>query len=199
MGADGSLVKQAVAVGVGPSRSLRILNGGPHAAESGTIRVRSGGCTTDCGPDDVYRIRVYETTCAVPRFNNAGTQTTVLILQNPGSEAISGTVYFWNAAGTLAGSTAITIAARSTQVLNTSTVSGVAGQSGAHHGRARRAVRGPDGEDGGARGGDRLQLRFANDVEAVELHRRCTSRTGAPCQLAPRPLVADTVIVLARQ
>ncbi len=130
LGADGLLVRQAVAVGVGPARSLRMLNSGPHATEPGTIRVRSGGCTTGCGPDDVYRIRVHETTCAVPRFNNAGSQTTVLILQNRGAEPISGTVYFWSAAGTLVGSSAIWIAARSTQTLNTKAVAGVSGKSG---------------------------------------------------------------------
>ena len=36
---------------------------------------------------------------AVPRFNNSGTQVTVLLLQNPTNYTITGTVYFWSAAG----------------------------------------------------------------------------------------------------
>jgi hypothetical protein len=65
------------------------------------IRVRSGGCTTDCGPDDEYRIRVYETTYSIPRFNNAGSQVTVLLLQNPAAYTIVGHAYFWDTAGVL--------------------------------------------------------------------------------------------------
>ena len=56
----------------------------------------------ESGPaDDVYRIRAYETTYSVPRFNNAGTQTTVLILQNPAAYPISGNIYFWSTSGAL--------------------------------------------------------------------------------------------------
>ena len=58
------------------------------------------GCTTDCGPDDVYRIRVpRRRRTEVPRFNNSGTQITVLLLQNPTNYTINATVYFWNTAG----------------------------------------------------------------------------------------------------
>jgi hypothetical protein len=95
------------------------------------IRVRSGGCTTTCGAHDVYRIRAYETTYTIPRFNNSGTQITVLILQNPRSHAISGTIYFWNGAGALLGSSAFTLSGKATLVLSTASVSGVAGASGA--------------------------------------------------------------------
>ena len=42
----------------------------------------------------------YETTYAVPRFNNLGSQVTVLLLQNPTNYTITGTVYFWSATGT---------------------------------------------------------------------------------------------------
>ena len=60
---------------------------GQHQGDRGDERVRSasssGGCDTDCGPDDVYQIHAFETTYSIPRFNNAGTQITVLLLQNP--------------------------------------------------------------------------------------------------------------------
>jgi hypothetical protein len=98
------------------------------------LRVRNGafGCGTLCGPAAQYRIRVYDTTVAVPRFNNAGSQVTVLIVQNPTTwtRNIAGTVYFWNTAGTLLGSTTFSLAAKAALVLNTTTVAGVAGQGG---------------------------------------------------------------------
>jgi hypothetical protein len=96
------------------------------------LRIQSGGCTTDCGPEDQYHLQFYDTTVAVPRFNNAGGQTTVLIVQNPTTwtRDIAGTAYFWSPTGTLLGSTTFSLAAKAALVLNTSTVPGVAGVSG---------------------------------------------------------------------
>lgn len=99
---------------------LRWANGGGVVA-SERIRVRSGGCTTTCGADDTYRLRFYETTAAIPRFNNSGSQITVLLLQNPADEAISGTIRFWGAEGGLLASSPFSIGAFSVLVLNTST------------------------------------------------------------------------------
>ena len=123
----------------------------PHAACAGatpssstvtthTIRVRSGGsCSTDCGADDIYRIRFYETTCSIPRFNNSGSQLTVVVLQNPADYTITGTVYFWSGTGTLLASSDFTLAAKQTHVLNTSTLAALSGKAGtitiAHDGR----------------------------------------------------------------
>ena len=97
----------------------------------------SSGCTTDCGQDDVYRLRAYETTYAVPRFNNSGTQITVLLLQNPTNYTIDGVVYFWNPAGAPVGNFPFSLTGKQTQVLNTSTVApGTAGAvTVTHNGR----------------------------------------------------------------
>jgi hypothetical protein len=96
------------------------------------LRVRSGGCTTACGAAGQYRIQFRDTTVAVPRFNNAGGQITVLIVQNPTdwTRDIAGTVYFWSPAGTLLGSTTFSLPARAALTLNTGSVPGVAGQGG---------------------------------------------------------------------
>jgi hypothetical protein len=136
--AGGSTVLQSSdPVGVGYSRSLRWANQTSLDIPNQRIRVTSGSCTTDCGADDVYRLRAYETTYAVPRFNNSGTQVTVLLLQNPTNYAISGTVYFWSAAGTQVGTSPINLAPKALQVLATQTVAPA--QSGAltiaHNGR----------------------------------------------------------------
>jgi len=140
IGADSVTVLQdSLPVGAGPSRSLRWRNASSAAVEDQTIRIRSAQCGTDCGPDDIYRIRAYETTYAVPRFNNSGTQITVLVLQNPTSEAVAGEIYFSAASGALAAVQPFALGPKATLVLNTATVPGAAGVSGAitvaHDGR----------------------------------------------------------------
>jgi len=126
--AGGVLIQSSIAVGVGYTRSLRWENGLAVEVNDERIRVQSTGCTTDCGPDDVYRIRAAETTYAVPRFNNAGSQITVLLLQNPTNYDINGTIHFWNPSGGLVGSQGFTLTAKMLLVFNTSSVApGVGG------------------------------------------------------------------------
>jgi hypothetical protein len=117
---DGSTVLQASApIGLGFSRSLRFANVTGAAVTNEYIRVRSGQCTTGCGPDDVYRVRFSETTYAIPRFNNSGGQVTVLMLQNPSDYTISGAVYFWNPPGALIATAPFTLAPRQLLALAT--------------------------------------------------------------------------------
>lgn len=110
-------------------------------AQRNYIRVGPGqSCTVGCGPDDVYDIRMRETTFSIPRFNNAGGQVTVLIVQNPTHytnfpfpptlRPIAVTAWFWSPTGTLLGSQNFSLAAKASFVINTSTIPGVAGQSG---------------------------------------------------------------------
>ena len=135
LAADGTTVAQSSQpVGVGFARSLRWANATASTVDDQTVRVVSAGCTTDCGADDTYRIRAYETTATVARFNNAGTQITVLLLQNPGVETVTGTVYFWSVAGALVGQQAFTLVPRQLLNLNTSTVApGVGGSISVAH------------------------------------------------------------------
>jgi hypothetical protein len=127
---DGAIFGSAVPVGLGFARSMRFHNPNAVVVEDKWVRVRSGGCTTTCTPNDVYRLRFYETTAAVLRFNDSGSQVTLLVLQNPTDGAIAGTAYFWEASGTLLASPPFSLAPRSTLVLDTSAVPGLAGQSG---------------------------------------------------------------------
>jgi hypothetical protein len=136
--ASGTTVTQTSdPVGVGYSRSLRWANQTSSEINTDRIHVVSGSCTTNCGADDVYRLRAYETTYAVPRFNNSGTQVTVLLLQNPTNYTIGGVVYFWSAAGVQVGTANINLAPKALQVLATQTVApGVSGAlTIAHTGR----------------------------------------------------------------
>jgi hypothetical protein len=125
-------------VAVGDSVSLRWENTTSLTVVNQHLRV-NGACATPCGPEDVYRIRAVETTYSIPRFNNTGSQVTVLLLQNPAAYPVTGHVWFWNAAGMPLGSHAFNLTARQALVLNTATVAGVAGQGGAitvsHDGR----------------------------------------------------------------
>jgi hypothetical protein len=128
---------QSITPGRDYSRSLRWANTTANAVNDQYIRVTSNSCATNCGADDVYHIQLYETTLAVPRFNNSGTQLTVLMLQNTGDAAVSGRIFYFAPSGALLASEPFSIAARG--LLVDATYSVVPGQSGAmfiaHNGR----------------------------------------------------------------
>jgi parallel beta-helix repeat protein len=131
MAADQSNVLQsAVAVGTGTDRVLRWINASSSAVVNQSIRVTSGGCTTNCGADDTYRVRAWDTTYSIPRFNNAGTQASVLLVQNTVGRPVTGFAYFWSSGGTLLGTLPLNLPARGTQITSVPTVSGTAGQGG---------------------------------------------------------------------
>lgn len=128
LAADGSTVEQSSSpVGTGSSRTLRWMT---TTGLDGYIRVRSNTCTTDCGPDDVYRLRAYDTTYAIPRFNNSATQVTVLLLQNPTNETVNARAYFFDATAGMIHSEAFTLAPKALAVFNTATAVPLAGASG---------------------------------------------------------------------
>jgi parallel beta-helix repeat protein len=133
-----TVIQAASPVAVGDAVSLRWENATALTVTNQHIRV-NGMCSTPCGSDDVYRARAFETTYSIPRFNNAGSQITVLVMQNPATYPISGHVWFWSPSSGLLGSQAFNLAARQTFVLNTAAVPGVAGHAGAitvsHDGR----------------------------------------------------------------
>jgi hypothetical protein len=125
-----SLIQTAVPVtaGLNYSQSLRWMNTTGAEVVDELVRVESSSCTTTCGPDDVYRLRAFETTESIPRFNNSGSQFTVLLLQNPSGYTIAGNVYFWSTGGTLQFTHPFSLPAKNTLVLNTATlVPGVGG------------------------------------------------------------------------
>jgi hypothetical protein len=129
LAADNVTVLQTAA-GVGGARSLRWENASGTAVTNQHVRVRSSGCTTACGPDDVFRIRAWETTGRIARFNNSGSQGTVLILQNPGGQTVAGRAHFWSGAGSLLATHPFTLGARATLALNTLTLPALVGRAG---------------------------------------------------------------------
>ena len=109
--------------GLGGSKSVRWANNtGSQSLDF--IRVDGGGsgCTTTCTTNAQYTIRMWETTGAISRFNNSGSQLTVLLLQNPTDYAINGTVYLWDTSGTLSATQVFTLPAKGLLISNLSTI-----------------------------------------------------------------------------
>jgi hypothetical protein len=102
------------------------------------IKVDQYGCGVSC-PGGRYRLRLLDTTYAVPRFNNAGGQSTVLTIQNTSSDLVQGEAYFWSGSGTLLASSHFTLDPNASYVLNTPSIPALGGQSGSititHDGR----------------------------------------------------------------
>ncbi len=109
--------------GLGTSRSVRWGNNTANVSQD-YVRVdgSTSGCTSTCTTDAQYTIRIWETTGSIPRFNNAGSQVTVLLLQNPTNYPINGTVYFWENAGTFLAAQGFALPAKGLFVFNTATV-----------------------------------------------------------------------------
>jgi hypothetical protein len=109
---------------------LRWSHDGAAAVSGEYLRVRSAGCTTTCGASAVYRMRAYDTTLRLPRFNNSATQVTLLVLQNASDASIVGHVRFWDGVGDLLGEQTLVLGPWQLQVVNTAAVPGAGGQSG---------------------------------------------------------------------
>lgn len=129
--ADGSTVIQpAQAAGSGPARSLRWMNTSGAVVDAEQVRVRSASCASACGPDDAYRLRAYETTFSIPRFNNSATQVTIVLIQNATPQPVSLRLAFWNVAGTLLLEQEVTLNGHGSLSLNTAALPALAGQGG---------------------------------------------------------------------
>jgi hypothetical protein len=131
LASDGvTVVHTAVPVGTGSALSLRWENTVAAPVNGQTLRVRSPACGAGCGTDDVYRLRVYDTTFSTARFNNAGSQVTVVVLHNSTTHPVSGYVHFWGPSGALLVSQPWTLSANGTMVLDSTQVAILQGQSG---------------------------------------------------------------------
>jgi hypothetical protein len=116
--------------GIGYSRSLRWENGQGSAVNGQMLAVFTTSCLGSCDADDVYRVRLYETTYAIARFNQSGTQSTVVVLQNLSSRAVNGSMWFWSDAGQLLASQAFNVPARGLVSQALLSIPGLQGQSG---------------------------------------------------------------------
>jgi hypothetical protein len=95
------------------------------------IRVRGALCGATCSDQDRYRVRFYDTTYTIPRFNNSGTQTTVLMIQNTTDRTCRVDPAFFGSSGNfITFSSSALLAPRALHVLPTAGVAGLEGQSG---------------------------------------------------------------------
>jgi hypothetical protein len=83
------------------------------------IRVRSQSCGSSCSEDDRYRVRAYETTLSVARFNNTGGQATILLIQNTTGTVVQSRISFWHPSGTLLMEVLLPVPARGVTVVPT--------------------------------------------------------------------------------
>jgi plastocyanin len=119
---------------VGMAQSLRWANPTANVFDTDRIQIRNPHCATPgaagCTSNDVYRLRAYETTYAIPRYNQSGSQVSVLILQNPANYSIGGSAHFWTTGGTLLASHAFTLPAKTALVMNVGVIPTLVGTSG---------------------------------------------------------------------
>jgi len=132
LSSGGAVVQSSQPVGTGPARSLRFVNATSVAIDDQLVRVRTLNPAHQGGPEDTYRLRAWDTTLVVPRFNNAASQVTVLLLQNPTAAPVTATLYFWSPTGTLLASfaPAAPVPPKGLLVVSTAGLPGLAGTSG---------------------------------------------------------------------
>jgi hypothetical protein len=93
------------------------------------IRV-TGETVNPSSVGSVYTIRFWDTTYSIPRWNAANGQVTVLFVQNVTERAVTGTIRFFSAAGTLLHTEPLAVGENQLKVFNTSSVPALVGQSG---------------------------------------------------------------------
>jgi len=127
----GAVLTSSLPILGGAARSLRWENTTASPLSDSYIRVRGALCGTDCSSEDQYTIRFYDTTYSIPRFNNAGSQVTVVILQNTSPQTlISGNVYCWSTSGTLLATIPFLLGDHQILVSNMAAVPGLQGVGG---------------------------------------------------------------------
>jgi hypothetical protein len=102
-------------IGTGNVEHLRVL---PNAQGVGGF------------PDEKYDIALADTTLYLPRFNNAGSQRTVLILQNTRHRDVEGRVFFYDGTGGMLLAHNLAVPAHGSLVLDTASLPELQGRSG---------------------------------------------------------------------
>jgi hypothetical protein len=77
-----------------------------------------------------YDILIVDTSLFLPRFNNAGTQRTILLLQNALQYPVEGQVVFRDPSGALVHTSPFSMAGYASLVLDTSSVTALQGRAG---------------------------------------------------------------------
>jgi len=117
-----------------PANWLRTLRWVQTASEEQRIVVTNG--STAANFTSQYTILFRETTLYCPRYNQSGTQTSVLILQRTDADttaSCSYTVHFYNETSAEVGTTGGSLSVNDVDVIAIGTLTGLPGQKGAAH------------------------------------------------------------------
>jgi hypothetical protein len=80
--------------------------------------------------DELYDVALFDTTLYLPRFNNAGSQRTVLILQSTRQRTVEGRIFFHDGTGNQLLAHDFAVPAYGSVILDTSSLPALAGRSG---------------------------------------------------------------------
>ena len=119
--ATGTTLIQAAAGGVGSTEKFLRFTA---AASNLRVRVKGDPGTVGQTRTMQYDIRLVESTMFCPRFNNSGTQVSILLLQNTTGAACSVEASFYDEAGAWLGTYSSSAAPSGMMVLQTNTVAG---------------------------------------------------------------------------
>lgn len=120
-------------MGLGASGSARLLyfrNETGTPIEDEFVRVSGPLCAGACTANEQYRIRVFDTTYGIPRYNNSGSQVTILVVQNTSDRTVFMNAFFLNTFGTVVHVHSQNLTPFGTAVFNSSSVGALAGTSG---------------------------------------------------------------------
>lgn len=96
--------------------------------ETNFVRVSGAACGLSCTLPDTYRARFFDTTYTVPRFNNSGSQATVLLVQNATDRTCTAQLFFMDNVGGLVASAVLSLGPQQLHVFATASIA--ADQSG---------------------------------------------------------------------
>jgi hypothetical protein len=125
---QGNVLTAGTNEGLGEASDLAVRWIGDYDG-SAMLRARPGP-GYPAGVYSKYDVVLRETTCFLPRFNNTGTQATVLLIQNTLNRPTQGQIHFFDAAGGALDVVALSLAPRGLAVLNTSLNPALAGKAG---------------------------------------------------------------------
>ena len=129
LAADGlTILQSSQPVGTGSASRLAWENGDGVVAEDQIVRA-ARTCAPLC-TDTAYRIRAYDTTYTIPRFNNTAGQVTIVLVQNPGARDVAGHIRFWDAGGLPLATSGLALPPGASLVLNAASLPALAGLSG---------------------------------------------------------------------
>lgn len=115
----------------GPQPAFRSQTIRYISAVSGAAYVRvTGDRAVPVGPGHSYDISLRDTSLAAPRWNNSGTQVSVVVVQNQTGYTQEGAIEFYDSAGTLLYQSLLVLAPRAVNVFNSGTIPALAGRSG---------------------------------------------------------------------